>query len=227
MLNLNREITPADFARDPDRVFWTQTPEGKEDERRYFAERKELERLYHIQEDLKAKAHFKREQARKDAIPYSEALATEICGRISAGEFLILICKEPDMPTVRSVTQWLKQHADFKALHDEAVSDRLNIFEDELVTIADDGLNDIKTITKGNKVTKVLDGEVISRAKLRVDVRKAHLKAYRPERWGEQSTLNVNNNDGIGDMSVDELEKKLAELDDKEGTLRESSRSAA
>jgi hypothetical protein len=64
---------------------------------------------------------------------------------------------------------------------------------------------------------------VISRAKLRVDVRKAHLKAYRPERWGEQSTLNVNNYDAMDpdNMSQEELEKKIEELERKESVVKE------
>jgi hypothetical protein len=97
----------------------------------------------------------------------------------------------------------------------------LAIFEDEIVTIADDGSQDIKTITKGSKVTKVLDGEVISRAKLRVDVRKAHLKAYRPERWGEMSTLTVNNHDVMdpANMSNEELERGLADLESKDDII--------
>jgi hypothetical protein len=62
----------------------------------------------------------------------------------------------------------------------------------------------------------------ISRAKLRVDVRKAHLKAYRPERWGEQSTLNVNNYDAMDpdNMTQEELEKKIAELEMKESVIK-------
>ena len=218
---LNREIRPQDFAWDANKVFWVDS-EGDEKKRQYRAELAELKRLYEIQEAAKAKAAFKREQERKDAIPYSEPLAAEICKRISAGEFLIIICKDEDMPTERIVVQWKKEHSDFKALYDEAIRDRLDIFEDQIVTIADDGSADIRTVTKGNKTTKVLDGEVISRAKLRVEVRKAHLKAYRPERWAEQSTLNVNNNDGDNpaNMSMEELEKKLAELETKEGALR-------
>jgi terminase small subunit-like protein len=173
---------------------------------------------------LKAKAHFQREQARKDQIPFSEALAVVICRRVSAGEFLINICKDPDMPTMRSVIEWKKYRSDFKALYDEAIRDRLDIFEDELVTIADDGSQDIKTITKGGKATKVLDGEVISRAKLRVDVRKAHLRAYRPERWAEQSTINLNSNGGDdpNNMTSEELERRIAELDEKDFTIKES-----
>ena len=135
---LNREITPQDFAYDTDRIFYADR-EGDEEKRQYRAELEELKRLYEIQETAKAKAAFKREQERKDAIPYSESLAAEICKRICAGEFLIIICKDEDMPTERSVIQWKKEHSDFRALYDEAIRDRLDIFEDQIVTIADDG----------------------------------------------------------------------------------------
>jgi hypothetical protein len=187
-----------------------------------------LKRLYQIQEEAKAKEQFKREQARKDAIPYSETLATEICGRISAGEFLTNICRDEDMPNVRSANQWLKDHSDFAALHKEAVNSRLNILEDEVITIADDSERDFKIVNKHGKQVKVLDADVISRAKLRVDVRRATLKAYRPERWGEQSTLNVNNtSDDIGEMPLDELEKKISQLEHKDRVVNEDRVKAA
>jgi hypothetical protein len=216
MINLNREIRPEDFALDPQKQY-TSIEERDEVVRR----KSELKRLYQIQEDAKAKEQFKREQARKDQIPYSEALAIEICGRISAGEFLTIICQDYDMPTVRSANQWLKDHSDFAALHREAVNSRLNIFEDELCTIADDSERDFKIVTKHGKQIKVLDADVVTRAKLRIEVRRAHLKAYRPERWSEQSTLNVHNTgDDISEMPLDELEKKLAELEQKQTVVR-------
>ena len=133
-MNPNREIRPEDFAHDPERVFWNQK-EHDEAQR----QREELKRLYHLQEEAKAKARFKAEQARKEKIPFSEWLALEICNRVSAGEFLINICNNEDMPTVRSVTQWKKDNHGFRLIYDEAINDRLAIFEDEIVTIADDG----------------------------------------------------------------------------------------
>jgi hypothetical protein len=96
MINLNREIKPEDFAPDPTKQYCS--VEERDEVVRHKAE---LKRLYQIQEDAKAKAAFKKDQARKDQIPYSETLAIEICGRISAGEFLISICKDEDMPTVQ------------------------------------------------------------------------------------------------------------------------------
>ena len=91
------------------------------------------------------------------------------------------------------------------------------------MTIADDSEKDFRIVNKNGKTTKVLDAEVVSRAKLRIEVRKAHLKAYRPERWGEQSTLNVNNSgDKLDQMSIADLEKKIADLDEKDRIVKRS-----
>jgi hypothetical protein len=139
MLNLDREIRLEDFAIDPERIWWNDQPEGREAKRAYYAEKEELKRLYHLQEEAKAKAHFQREQARKGAIPFSEKLAVEICHRVASGEFLT-VCKDEEMPTVRSVTQWKKEHHEFRVLYDDAIKDHLDIFEDEVVTIADESL---------------------------------------------------------------------------------------
>jgi hypothetical protein len=229
MIDPAREIHPEDFAIPHGETYCSDDPFSVAMHREKQRQREELKRLYQLQEEAKAKAHFKAEQARKEAIPFSEALATEICHRVSAGEFLINICKDEDMPTVRSVTQWRKEHREFGLIYREAVIDRLEIFEDQLVTIADESENDFKLVKKSGKQVKVLDAEVISRAKLRVDVRKAHLKAYRPERWGEQSTLNVNNYDATdpSNMSQEELERVLAELETKDAVVRESSQRVA
>lgn len=215
MISLDREIRPEDFAVDPQKEY---TSVAARDEAR--REREELKRLYEIQETLKAKALYKAEQARKDQIPYSEKLVTEICERISAGDVLFSICQDADMPTVRSVNRWLKEYAVFSALHKEAVNDRLNVFEDQLVTISDESENDYKTVVKGKKATKVVDAEVVSRAKLRIDVRKAHLRAYRPDRWAETSTLITKSVDDVFDLSHEELETKLAELETKQDNVR-------
>ena len=61
------------------------------------------------------------------------------------------------------------------------------------------------------------------RAKLRVEVRLKHLKAYKPSIWGEQSTLNVKNADqaDIENMSAEELAKKIAELEHKDRVVNE------
>jgi hypothetical protein len=222
MIDLNREIRPEDFAPPQNEIYCSDVPESVAMYKEKVRQREELERLYHLQEEAKAKAHFQREQARKDAIPFSEKLAMEICGRISGGEFLINICKDPDMPTVRIVNHWLKERHDFKALHDEAVNDRLNIFEDEVITIPDAAGKDFEEVKLKGVIRKVLDPTKITSAKLRVEVRRAHLKAYRPEKWGDQSTIITKNIDDVSEMSADELEKRIADLEDKDTVVKES-----
>jgi len=219
-LNMNREIRPEDFAIDLNRVWWSDDAGSQNEKREYYEQKAELKRLYELQEQAKAKAQFKREQARKDAIPYSEELCEEICKRISAGEFLTQICNDDHMPTVSRAIQWKKQHDDFGALYNMAVNDRLDIFEDEVVTIADETENDVKTVKKGNKTVKTVDGEVISRSKLRVDVRLKHLRAHRPEKWGEQSTLITKSVDETENLTMEELERKIADIDAKDSVPR-------
>jgi hypothetical protein len=160
---------------------------------------------------------------KKNELPFSEPLAIEICERISSGELLINITLDEHLPTVRRVTQWLRENSDFSLLYKDSVSDRLTIFEEEVVTIADDASRDFREVVRNGRTVRVLDGDAIARAKLRVEVRLKHLQAYKPSIWGEQSTLNVKSNDqnDIDNMSSEELEKKIAELETKESIVRE------
>jgi len=159
----------------------------------------------------------------KGAMGYSEPIAIEICERISSGELLINICADEHMPTVRRCHQWLSGNADFKSLYGASINDRLSIFEEEVIKIADDAYRDFKEVVRNGRATRVPDGEAIARAKLRVEVRFRHLKAYRPERWAEQSTLNVKQQDDGFDpanMSAEELEKTIAEFETKARVVR-------
>ena len=67
---------------------------------------------------------------------------------------------------MRRVNEWLKDHSDFKVLYDDAIKDRLTIFEEQIIEISDDMQNDFKTIVKNGKERRVVDPEVIARAKL-------------------------------------------------------------
>ena len=211
---------PDEELYNPDRVFW----QGKEAEnaawKAEMERRKEAKRL---EQERIAKERAARLHAIKNAIPYSESLAAEICGRISDGKLLLGICADENMPTVRRVNEWLKDHSDFKVLYDDAIKDRLTIFEEQIIEISDDMQNDFKTIVKNGRERRVVDPEVIARAKLRVDSRHKYLKAYKPERWGEQSTLNVKNEDtnDAANMSLPELEAKIAELEHKDRVVKE------
>jgi hypothetical protein len=119
-------------------------------------------------------------KARKEALPYLDAHAQEICERIAIGELLINICNDEHLPNMRRCNQWLNEHPDFKTLYQSAINDRLNIFEEQVIQIADDMRHDFRTVIKNGQEKRVADPEMVARAKLRIDVRFRHLKAGRP-----------------------------------------------
>jgi hypothetical protein len=156
----------------------------------------------------------------KDQITYSDQLAQEICERVSAGELLINICLDHHMPTMKRCNVWLKSNQDFAQLFSQAIQDRLSIFEEEIIKIADDATQDFKEVTIKKMSKRVLDPEVISRAKLRIDVRFRHLRAGRPNKWGEQSTLiTKNNEDDPAELTNEELERRINEIEAKDRTI--------
>jgi hypothetical protein len=158
----------------------------------------------------------------KDALSYDELMAQEICERVSCGGLLIEICNDEHLPTVRRFYQWLRDNADINAFYKESINDRLNIFEEQIILIADDASRDFKEIVRNGRTVRVLDGEAIARAKLRVDVRFKHLRSGRPQKWGEVSTLITKTDDpnDAANLSAEELEKRLADLDTKNRVFR-------
>jgi hypothetical protein len=159
----------------------------------------------------------------RELLPFSEPLAIEICERVSSGELLINICLDEHLPTVRRVTQWLRENQEFTALYRDSISDRLGIFEEQVIQIADDASRDFRDVVRNGRTVRVLDGDAIARAKLRVEVRLKHLKAYKPSIWGETSTLNVKSSDpnDIDNMTTEEMDKKIEELELKDAVVRE------
>jgi hypothetical protein len=201
----------------PQRVFYSQE---EVDECKQERE-KRLEKKRQAQERIE-RERLARLTAIKEALPYSDAVAQEICERVSAGELLTIICREDDMPTTRRCNQWLKERYEFQALMDMSKNDRLSIFEEEVIEIADDLKNDFKIVIKNGKEKRVVDPEVIARAKLRIEVRFRHLKSGKPSKWGDVQTLITKSDDpnDVSNLSTDELEKQIAEFNVKNRIVR-------
>ena len=85
-----------------------------------------------------------------------------------------------DLPTMRRCNQWLREHTEFNILYQSAINDRLSVFEEEVIKIADDMKHDFRTVIKHGQEKRVADPEMVARAKLRIEVRFRHLKAGRP-----------------------------------------------
>jgi hypothetical protein len=196
-----------------------------EDYERLQREQAQQIRLKKEQEEIR-KAREREETKRllpiKNSLAYSDELAHEVCERVSAGELTINVCQDTHMPTIRRLNQWLRDNPEFQQLYNQSIVDRLSIFEEEVIQIADDAQRDYKEITRAGKTIRVTDPEVIARAKLRVDVRFRHLKAGKPTKWGDSTTLITKNEDEFdpANFSADELEKQIADIEHKSRTLR-------
>jgi hypothetical protein len=152
---------------------------------------------------------------------YEDSKANEICERVSGGEFLINICKDEDLPTVRRCHKWLRDHFDLKSRYEDALNDRLLIFEDETITIPDAAAKGTEEVLQKDGTTRdVLDPTKISAAKLQTEVRFRHLRACKPQKWGEQSTIITKSGDEYADLTTDELEEKISKLIDKDRIIK-------
>jgi hypothetical protein len=193
----------------------------------YLAEqerRDEVEKLRAEQAKIEREAAKQQEaelNRQKSALPYAEPLAIEIAERVSSGELLINVCADEHMPTVRRVTQWLQESSEFSILYKGSINDRLTIFEEEVIKIADDASRDFRDVVRGGRTVRVVDGEAIARAKLRVEVRFRHLKAGNPSKWGDQQTIVTKDGNELDHMSLNELESKIAELEFKDRVVKE------
>jgi hypothetical protein len=100
---------------------------------------------------------------------YTRKLADLICARLSEGESLRSICKDPGMPTEGTVRGWaLRNHDGFEVKYRQARLLQLDAWADAIVDIADDPSRDPR------------DRQV------RVDTRKWLMSKIAPKRYGDR-----------------------------------------
>lgn len=148
---------------------------------------------------------------------YSEALADEICTRISAGKALVKICPELGIGIV-SVWTWLDKYPDFLSKYVRAREVQADVLADEIVAIADE--LEIEAKHQGETVTLDVSATAVQRNRLRVDARKWYASKVAPKKYGDKLDTTVSGPDG-GPVQVQvrmsdaERAVKLAYLLDK------------
>ena len=114
---------------------------------------------------------------------YSTELTDAICERLSNGESLRSICSLENMPKKTTVFRWLNIHKDFNDQYARAREEQAETLADEIISIADDGLNDTYVDENGNKRT---EQDVIARSRLRVEARKWVASKLKPKKYGDK-----------------------------------------
>jgi len=128
---------------------------------------------------------------------YNPALAVEICMRMTAGESVRKICKDPDMPTFNTVMRWVSDKDQvaykdgFPEQYQTAMAVKAQNMFDELLEIAD-------------------DTDDTQRSRLRVDTRKWYLSKCLPKVFGDKLNLDHSGEIGLKAISDTDLNARLA-----------------
>jgi hypothetical protein len=102
---------------------------------------------------------------------YTPELTHRIYDRLSAGESLRSICRDPDMPSMSTVLAWLAKRPDFRRQYDLARKFAVETIGDDVLDIADN-------IWRRNSPTALED------ARREIDAKKWHLARMSPKRRG-------------------------------------------
>lgn len=123
---------------------------------------------------------------------YTPELAREICIRMASGETLRQVCRDDHMPAASTVRGWVVDNVDgFSEHYARARVLLAEHWADEIVDISDDGTNDWmeKFDQEGNLGWKV-NGEHVTRSKLRTENRKWLLSKALPKVYGDKLDVN-------------------------------------
>ncbi|MBP6443575.1 MAG: hypothetical protein KA267_06095 [Gemmatimonadales bacterium] len=123
----------------------------------------------------------------------TEATCTTILVRLAAGESMIRICKDPDMPGEVTVYRHIFNNEAFRQAYEQAREIQAERAVDEMIEIADDGKNDWmeKTNSDGASLGWVINGEHVQRSRLRIDTRKWTAMKLRPKKYGDRIDHNL------------------------------------
>lgn len=137
---------------------------------------------------------------RTGQIPYSAEMEELILGELRSGRTLTDICRDPDMPHLRSVQSWLTEDRNgFAARYKRARDIGCNIMADDMVDIADDRDHDwIVRTHKDGSTDAILDPERVSKARLRFEARRWRLSKMLPRTYGDRLDLNAKHDSGEG-----------------------------
>ena len=143
---------------------------------------------------------------------YTPAIANKICERLMQKQSLEQICKDPRMPSIRTVTSWLAnpKMVEFREQYYYARRVQAELRVDEIFEIADDQTNDWEKVY--NKEGELIDikpnNEAIQRSRVRIDTRKWYASKMVPRIYGDTVNHEL---DVTGDLA--ELLKQASNSD--------------
>ncbi len=123
---------------------------------------------------------------------FTPALFTLVCDRISKGESLRSVCRDPEMPAKSTVLRWLREMPDLRDQYAAARDDLMEYWASDIIEIADDGsLDTMKGLNKYGDEVMVPNHANVQRDRLRIDARKWLLSKLAPRKYGDRLDVEV------------------------------------
>lgn len=139
---------------------------------------------------------------------YTAALGDEVCAWIAEGNSLLSWCKANDA-RYGTIMSYLSSQPTFADNYARAREDQAHKLAEEIIQIADDGLNDSYEDENGNKRT---DQDVIARSRLRVDARKWYAGKLSPKKYGDYIRNDTALSGAVDVRSVSMTDEQLAAI---------------
>ena len=118
---------------------------------------------------------------------FTSALFTTVCDRISKGESLRAVCRDPEMPAKATVLRWLREMPDLRDQYAAARDDLMEYWASDIIEIADDGtLDTMAGLNKYGDEVMVPNHANVQRDRLRIDARKWLLSKLAPRKYGDR-----------------------------------------
>lgn len=132
---------------------------------------------------------------------YDKKIADEICHAVATNALSLrkILLMNPHFPSLQTIYTWRLKYKEFGDAYMKAKCAQMEPMADQLLDIADDGLNDTYIDENGN--IKV-DTDITQRARLRIDTRKWFLAKLAPKIYGDNAAL----------IMLEEKVKRLEEL---------------
>jgi hypothetical protein len=126
---------------------------------------------------------------------YTPEIAERICERLVCGkddkpESLRSICRDDDMPDLRTVMRWLTKHEEFRQQYALAREAQQEMHQEEIKEISDNCTDDVQLLlgTEESGIAKI-DHSAIARARLQIDTRKWLMSKMAPKKYGDKTVL--------------------------------------
>lgn len=119
---------------------------------------------------------------------FSPDVVTLICERLSDGEPLAAICRDPAMPGLRTVYDWMEADPEVAARIARARDEGEEAIAAECMTIADTPVaGERRKVTEGG--VEVTTEDMLGHRKLQIWTRLQLLAKWNPKKWGDRQQI--------------------------------------